>query len=42
MSNYKFFEEHNYKAVQSIKNKYAAIISELGEDVTRDGIIKTH
>lgn len=41
MSNYKFFEEHNYKAVQSIKNKYAAIISELGEDVTRDGIIKT-
>lgn len=41
MTNYKFFEEHNYKAVQSIKNKYAAIISELGEDVTRDGIIKT-
>lgn len=41
MSNYKFFEEHNYKAVQSIKNKYAAIITELGEDVTRDGIIKT-
>ena len=41
MINYKFFEEHNYKAVQSIKNKYAAIISELGEDVTRDGIIKT-
>ena len=32
MSNYKFFEEHNYKAVQSIKNKYAAKISLLGED----------
>ena len=41
MSNYKFFEEHNHKAVQSIKKNYSDIISELGEDVTRDGITKT-
>ena len=41
MSNYNFFEEHNHKAVQSIKKNYSDIISELGEDVTRDGITKT-
>ena len=41
MSNYKFFEEHNHKATQSIKKNYSDIISELGEDVTRDGITKT-
>ena len=41
MSNYKFFEEHNHKVTQSIKKSYSDIISELGEDVTREGIVKT-
>ena len=41
MSNYKFFEEHNHKATQSIKKSYTDIISDIGEDVTREGIVKT-
>jgi len=41
MSNYKFFEEHNHQATQNIKKSYTDIISDIGEDVTREGIVKT-
>ena len=41
MSNYKFFEEHNHQATQNIKKSYKDIISDIGEDVTREGIVKT-
>jgi GTP cyclohydrolase I len=41
MSNYRFFEEYNHKATENIKQSYTDILSELGEDTTREGIVKT-
>lgn len=41
MSNYRFFEEYNQKATENIKQSYTDILSELGEDTTREGIVKT-
>jgi len=41
MSPYKQFEEYNIDIRDEVKNRYKSIISDLGEDVTREGIIKT-
>jgi GTP cyclohydrolase I len=38
---YEFFEEYNPEITEGIKNKYQSIIEDLGEDVTRDGLLKT-
>jgi GTP cyclohydrolase I len=41
MSTYKFFEEFNQEVTESIRDKYREIISDIGEDVDREGILKT-
>jgi GTP cyclohydrolase I len=41
MSNYRFFDEYNQQATENIKQSYTDILSELGEDTTREGIVKT-
>lgn len=38
---YQKFEEYNIEATDEIKSKYKAVITELGEDVTREGLLKT-
>ncbi|MBP2832708.1 GTP cyclohydrolase I FolE [Aquimarina sp. U1-2] len=38
---YSNFEEYNMEVTAGIKEKFEAIIDELGEDVTREGIVKT-
>jgi GTP cyclohydrolase I len=38
---YKKFEEYNIKVTDEVKDNYRAIITELGEDVSREGIVKT-
>lgn len=38
---YEKFEEFNIKITDDIKARYNGIIEELGEDVTRDGLLKT-
>ncbi len=38
---YKKFEEYNLQVTDDIKDKFRAIISDLGEDTSREGIIKT-
>ena len=38
---YKKFEEYNIKVTDDVKNRYQAIIKDLGEDVTRDGLANT-
>ncbi len=37
----KQFEEHNIKAMEDVRENYASIIKEIGEDSNRDGLIKT-
>ena len=41
MSSYKKFEEYNIDLKDEIKDSYSSIIEDLGEDVTRDGLLKT-
>lgn len=41
MSNYRFFEEYNQETTENLKQKYSDILLGLGEDITREGIIKT-
>lgn len=41
MSNYRFFDEYNEETTEELKNNYSNIISGLGEDITREGIVKT-
>ncbi len=41
MSNYRFFDEYNEKTTKELKENYSNIITGLGEDVTREGIVKT-
>jgi len=41
MSSYRFFEEYTEKVTDKLINNYTNIITELGEDVTREGIVKT-
>ena len=38
---YKSFEEYNMKVTDDVKDRYENIIKDLGEDTTRDGLIKT-
>jgi GTP cyclohydrolase I len=41
MSSYRVFEEYNIETTEEIKGKYRDVITELGEDVEREGLIKT-
>ncbi|WP_213523321.1 GTP cyclohydrolase I FolE [Nonlabens sp.] len=41
MAPYRFFEEYNEKITDEIKGKYRDVITELGEDVEREGLVKT-
>jgi len=41
MASYKFFEEYTEKVTDNLVENYTNIITELGEDVTREGITKT-
>lgn len=38
---YRQFEEYNIKVTDDVKSKFKAIIADLGEDVEREGILKT-
>jgi GTP cyclohydrolase I len=38
---YKSFEEYNMKVTEDVKTRYENIIKDLGEDTSRDGLIKT-
>lgn len=38
---YKKLEEYKIEVTQSVQNNYNDIIKEIGEDVTRDGLLKT-
>ncbi|MBT8266581.1 MAG: GTP cyclohydrolase I FolE [Bacteroidia bacterium] len=38
---YKKFEEYSIKVTDDVKERYTKIISDLGEDVDRDGLLKT-
>ena len=41
MASYRFFEEYNEDVTDNLVDNYSNIITELGEDVTREGIVKT-
>lgn len=41
MAPYRTFEEYNIDIQDDVKNSFSTIITELGEDVTREGIVKT-
>lgn len=41
MESYKTFEEYNPQITDAIKDNYSNILTHLGEDITRDGIVKT-
>ncbi|HXJ99631.1 MAG TPA: GTP cyclohydrolase I FolE [Gelidibacter sp.] len=38
---YEHFEEYNIKVTEDIKERYKLIIEDLGEDVNREGLLKT-
>ncbi|MCF1191811.1 GTP cyclohydrolase I FolE [Mangrovimonas sp. AS39] len=38
---YKHFEEYNMQVTDDMKARYKSIIADLGEDVNRDGLVKT-
>lgn len=38
---YKKFEEYSIKVTDDVKQRYTKIINDLGEDVSRDGLLKT-
>lgn len=38
---YKFFEEYTIETTEAIKERFATIIAEVGEDVEREGLVKT-
>ncbi|AXT59409.1 GTP cyclohydrolase I FolE [Aquimarina sp. AD10] len=38
---YRNFEEYNIKVTDDVKDKFESIIENLGEDTTREGIVKT-
>ena len=41
MKHYHHFEEYNIEITEDIKTKFSEIITHLGEDVDREGIVKT-
>ncbi|HUH26711.1 GTP cyclohydrolase I FolE [Gelidibacter sp.] len=38
---YQHFEEYNLKVTEDVKERYKRIIEDLGEDVSREGLLKT-
>ncbi|AZQ44492.1 GTP cyclohydrolase I FolE [Nonlabens ponticola] len=38
---YRMFEEYNIEVTDDIKDKYKSVITDLGEDVEREGLLKT-
>jgi GTP cyclohydrolase I len=38
---YRVFEEYNINVTEEVKEKYKEVITELGEDVQREGLLKT-
>lgn len=38
---YKNFEEYNIQVIDDVKDSYKEIITDLGEDISRDGLLKT-
>ncbi|RMB59540.1 GTP cyclohydrolase I FolE [Dokdonia sinensis] len=38
---YRQFEEYNIQVTEDVKNSFESIINKLGEDTTREGIVKT-
>lgn len=41
MSPYRNFEEYNLEITDELKEKFSSVINEIGEDATRDGLLKT-
>ena len=41
MALYRNFEEYNIEVTDEIKSQFSSIITNLGEDVAREGIVKT-
>eukprot|EP01093_Parvamoeba_rugata_P018511 TRINITY_DN7919_c0_g1_i1.p2 TRINITY_DN7919_c0_g1~~TRINITY_DN7919_c0_g1_i1.p2 ORF type:complete len:203 (-),score=38.22 TRINITY_DN7919_c0_g1_i1:2137-2745(-) len=41
MSPYKNLEEYNLEITDEVKSRYSSIIDEIGEDVEREGLVKT-
>lgn len=41
MASYKFFEEYNVEITDELKTNYSDILKGVGEDVSREGIVKT-
>lgn len=38
---YRFLEEYNMETTEAIKERFATIIAEVGEDIDREGLVKT-
>ncbi|MEZ4968138.1 MAG: GTP cyclohydrolase I FolE [Flavobacteriaceae bacterium] len=41
MAQYRNLEEYNLEITDEVKSRYSSIINEIGEDLNRDGLIKT-
>ncbi len=41
MAPYRSLEEYNLEITDEVKSRYSSIIKEIGEDVSRDGLLKT-
>ncbi|WP_291867472.1 GTP cyclohydrolase I FolE [Maribacter sp.] len=41
MSSYKNLEDYNQEITKEVKDKYTSILGGIGEDVTREGLVKT-
>lgn len=41
MGSYKYFEEYNEKVTDQLKNNYSELLTGVGEDISREGIVKT-
>ena len=41
MKQYRSLEEYNLEITDEIKSRYSSIITEIGEDLSRDGLVKT-
>ena len=41
MGSYTFFEEYNQEVTESLKNNYSEILKGVGEDLNREGILRT-
>ena len=41
MSQYRNLEEYNLEITDEVRERYSSIINEIGEDVSREGLVKT-